>query len=102
MSRVFIIGAAGKVGRRLAHQLVERGHQTVALHRNPEQSGELKAIGAVPVSGSLLELDASELAQCMAGSDVVIFSAGAGGKGGMEMKTSSVSRATSASRSAAW
>jgi len=85
MSRVFIIGAAGKVGRRLAHQLVERGHQPIALHRNPEQANELKAMGAIPVSGSLLELDASKLAQCMAGSDVAVFSAGAGGKGGTEM-----------------
>ena len=35
--------------------------------------------------GDLLELNASELAQLMAGSDAVVFSAGAGGKGGPEM-----------------
>lgn len=36
MSKVFIIGAAGKVGRRLVKQLVGRGHEAIALHRNPE------------------------------------------------------------------
>lgn len=85
MSKVFVIGAAGNVGRRFARQLAERGHQPLALHRNPEQTNELKALGATPVSGSLLELDVSGLAQLMAGSEVVVFSAGAGGKGGMEM-----------------
>ena len=35
MSKAFIIGAAGKVGRRLVKQLVGRGHEAIALHRNP-------------------------------------------------------------------
>ena len=29
MSKVFIIGAAGKVGRRLVKQLIERGHEAI-------------------------------------------------------------------------
>lgn len=41
--------------------------------------------GAVPVMGSLVELTVQALATLMAGSDVVVFSAGAGGKGGAEM-----------------
>ncbi|GAB7543104.1 SDR family oxidoreductase [Cupriavidus sp. 8B] len=85
MKKVFIVGGAGKVGRRLAHQLAERGYQPLALYRNPEQTEELKALGATPVSGSLLELEVAGLSQLMTGSDVAVFSAGAGGKGGMEM-----------------
>ncbi len=85
MSKVFIVGGAGKVGRRLAGQLAARGHEPRALHRYPEQAAELKALGATPVAGSLLELDADGLAELMTGSDVVVFSAGAGGKGGPEM-----------------
>jgi uncharacterized protein YbjT (DUF2867 family) len=81
MSNVFVVGAAGKVGRRLCRQLSERGHEVVALHRKPEQSAELKALGAKPTSGSLLELEAPALAQLMSGSDVVVFTAGAGGAG---------------------
>lgn len=85
MSKVFIVGGAGKVGRRLARQLASRGHEPRALHRHPGQSAELRALGATPVVGNLLELDVEGLAGLMAGSDVVVFSAGAGGKGGPEM-----------------
>lgn len=85
MKKVFIVGSAGKVGRRLAQQLAERGHQPLALHRTPEQAEVLRSLGATPVFGSLLDLDVDGLSQLMGGSDVVVFSAGAGGKGGMEM-----------------
>lgn len=85
MSKVFIIGAAGKVGRQLVSQLSGRGHQPMALHRNPEQTAELGDLGGTPVMGDLLKLDSAALAGLMEGSDAVVFSAGAGGKGGMEM-----------------
>ncbi|WP_457587630.1 SDR family oxidoreductase [Ensifer canadensis] len=81
MSNVFVVGAAGKVGRRLCRQLSERGHEVIALHRKPEQGPELMALGAKPTSGSLLELEAPALAQLMAGSEAVVFTAGAGGAG---------------------
>ena len=81
MSKVFVIGAAGKVGRRLSRQLSERGHEVACLHRRPEQADELKELGATPVGGSLLDLDASGLASLMSGNDIVVFSAGAGGAG---------------------
>lgn len=87
MSKVFIVGGAGKVAHRLSQQLSRRGHQAFALHRDPEQAGELLALGATPVLGNLLELDVGGLARLMLGSDVVVFAAGAGGRGGMEMTT---------------
>lgn len=58
MNKVFIIGGAGKVGRRLAQQLTTRGHQAFVMHRDPKQAEELQALGAHSVLGSLLELDA--------------------------------------------
>lgn len=85
MSNVFIVGGAGKVARRLARQLAMRGHVPRSLHRHPGQAEQLKELGAQPVHGSLLELDLDALARLMTGSDVVVFSAGAGGKGGPEM-----------------
>ncbi|WP_028500363.1 SDR family oxidoreductase [Microvirgula aerodenitrificans] len=85
MAKVFIVGGAGKVGRRLTQQLSQRGHQALALYRNLEQTQELQALGATPVLGSLLDLDTEGLSRLMVGSDAVVFSAGAGGKGGMEM-----------------
>lgn len=81
MSKVFVIGAAGKVGRRLCQQLSARGHQVLGLYRRPEQGEELKRLGATPMAGNLLELEVSELADLMSGSDAVVFTAGAGGAG---------------------
>lgn len=85
MSQVFIVGAAGKVGRSLAQQASARGHRVLALHRAQEQAAELTALGARPVQGDLLQLDVASLAVMMKGCDVVVFSAGAGGKGGASM-----------------
>ncbi|WP_122387188.1 NAD-dependent epimerase/dehydratase family protein, partial [Pseudomonas syringae group genomosp. 7] len=33
MSKVFVIGAAGKVGQRLVKNLADSGHEVIALHR---------------------------------------------------------------------
>jgi len=85
MSKVFIIGAAGKVGQRLARLLATRGHQVRAMHRHPAQADALQALGAEPVSGSLLDRDVQGLSRLMTGSDAVVFTAGAGGKGGAAM-----------------
>ncbi|MNV14294.1 NAD(P)-binding oxidoreductase [Pseudomonas fluorescens] len=85
MNTVFIVGGAGKVARRLAQQLVARGHEPRSLYRHSEQAEELKALGTTPIAGSLLELDAKGLAGLMTGSDIVVFAAGAGGKGGSQM-----------------
>ena len=85
MNSVFIVGGSGKVARSLAQQLAKRGHQPRSLFRHAQQVEELKALGATPVAGNLLELDAQALAKLMTGSDTVVFAAGAGGKGGAQM-----------------
>lgn len=84
MSKVFIIGAAGQVGRRLVSQLAQRGHLPVALHRHPAQGEALKKQGAESVSGDLTLLSVAELSGLLRGCDSVVFTAGAGGKGGKE------------------
>ena len=81
MAKVFIVGGAGKVARRLSSQLALRGHQPLSLHRKPEQAGELATLGATPVAGDLTKLSAVELGKLMAGCDAVVFSAGAGAAG---------------------
>ena len=85
MHSVFIVGGSGKVARSLAQQLAEKGHRPRSLYRHAEQAEELEALGASPVAGNLLELDTASLAKLMAGSDTVVFAAGAGGKGGAQM-----------------
>lgn len=81
MFNVFVAGAAGKIGHRLVKLLADQGHRVGALHRKPEQAEPLRAVGAHPLYGSLTGLDAPGLAHLMAGNDVVIFTAGAGGAG---------------------
>lgn len=78
MFKVFVAGAAGKIGHRLVKLLADQGHRVGALHRKPEQAEPLRAVGAHPLYGSLTGLDAPGLAKLMAGNDVVIFTAGAG------------------------
>lgn len=49
--RVFQIGAAGGVGRRLARLLSERGDEATGMHRSPAQADTIRATGATPVTG---------------------------------------------------
>ncbi|WP_227982171.1 NAD(P)-binding oxidoreductase [Nocardia spumae] len=79
--KVFQIGAAGGVGRRLAQLLTNRGDQVTGMHRNPDQGQVVAATGATPLSGDLIEDTAEELAAKISGHDAVVFSAGAHGTG---------------------
>lgn len=47
--RVFLAGATGALGRRLAPQLTARGHQVTATVRHPDRAGALRASGVAPV-----------------------------------------------------
>jgi nucleoside-diphosphate-sugar epimerase len=80
MSKVFIVGGAGKIGRQLGAQLVAAKHDVRSLYRHEEQLRELKSSGVHPVWGSLIDLDVGTLASEMQGCEVAVFAAGAGGK----------------------
>lgn len=79
--KVFQIGAAGGIGRLLATRLVRRGDEVVGMHRKPEQDEVISSTGATPVVGDLIADSVDELANKLAGSDAVVFSAGAHGTG---------------------
>ena len=81
MARIFIIGATGGVGHRLVPLLIAAGHEVTALHRKPEQADSLRAMGATPVQGDLMELTAGDFEPMFEGHDAVVFSAGAAGSG---------------------
>ncbi len=81
MSRVFIIGATGGVGSRLAAQLVDRGDQPIGLHRRPEQARLLKVRGIEAVAGDLTSIGIDQLAAPMEGTAAVVFTAGASEEG---------------------
>lgn len=66
--KVAVLGASGKGGSQITKELVSRGHQVVAIARNPDKlpSGE----GITPVEGDAS--DADTLAKQIAGVDAVI------------------------------
>jgi 2-alkyl-3-oxoalkanoate reductase len=47
--KVFLAGATGAIGRRLVPQLIEAGHEVIAMTRSKEKLGELYELGAEPV-----------------------------------------------------
>jgi uncharacterized protein YbjT (DUF2867 family) len=78
--KVFIIGIAGGVGRRVAEKLAREGDEPTGLVRRPEQAAALASSGIRTVPGDLVTLSIDELAEAMRGADAIVFSAGAGGK----------------------
>lgn len=79
--KVFLIGAAGGVGRRLAAALIAHGDTATGMIRDPEQCESVAQWGATPIAGDLIEDSIDELAAKLAGHDAVVFSAGAHGTG---------------------
>jgi nucleoside-diphosphate-sugar epimerase len=79
--KVFQIGAAGGVGRRLAQLLTQRGDFVTGMHRGPAQGETVRAAGGTPVIGDLIADSVDDLAGKMRGHDAVVFSAGAHGTG---------------------
>jgi uncharacterized protein YbjT (DUF2867 family) len=81
MSKIFVIGATGGVGSRLAPSLVEAGHDVTGLHRKPEQADYLESVGIKPRLGDIITMTADELTNFTSDCDVIVFSAGAAGSG---------------------
>jgi uncharacterized protein YbjT (DUF2867 family) len=81
---VAVAGAHGKIGMLLGKLLVEQGHTVLGLIRNPDQEGDLRAIGVEPVICDLEGDD--DVAEAVAGVDAVVFAAGAGPGSGAERK----------------
>jgi uncharacterized protein YbjT (DUF2867 family) len=72
---VLVVGGHGKVARRLLKLLAERGHNGRGVIRNPDHAGDLEEIGATPI---VLDIENVEIGDAAAGSDAVVFAAGAG------------------------
>lgn len=79
--KVFQIGAAGAVGRRLTQLLTARGDFVTGMHRGPAQGETVRAAGGTPVVGDLIADSVEDLVGKMRGHDAVVFSAGAHGTG---------------------
>lgn len=82
MSRIVIVGGHGKVALLLAPILAARGDDVVSLIRDPAQSADVAAAGATPQTLSVEDASTEEMANAFAGADAIVWSAGAGGRGG--------------------
>lgn len=69
MTRIFITGGSGYVGRNLIRQLRRRGDEVRALARSREAIETVTALGATAIQGDLDSLDV--MRKAMAGCDVV-------------------------------
>ncbi|GAB92848.1 SDR family oxidoreductase [Gordonia rhizosphera] len=79
MTQVAIVGGHGKIALRLAKILSDRGDAVTSIIRDPAQSDDVRATGAQPLVADVEHLDEAGLAKAIAGADVLVWSAGAGG-----------------------
>ncbi len=86
MSRIAIVGGHGKIARLLIPQLVDAGHQPVALVRNPDYREELEGLGAEVGILDIEQDTVDAFAEAFAGADAVVFAAGGGADGNIERK----------------
>ena len=83
---VAIAGGHGQIALRLARVLSQRGDQVVGLIRNPDHADDVRQAGAEPAVVDLEQASVDDVAQAIAGSDAVVFSAGAGPRSGPARK----------------
>jgi uncharacterized protein YbjT (DUF2867 family) len=81
---VAIAGGHGQIALQLGQLLVEDGNRVRGIIRNPDQAGDLEAIGVEPVVFDLEHDDG--LAAAIDGADAAVFAAGAGPGSGAERK----------------
>jgi uncharacterized protein YbjT (DUF2867 family) len=79
MSRVIIIGGHGKVALLAAPLLVADGHDVTSVVRNPDHVADIEATGATAAVLDVENSGVEQIADLLRGSDVVVWSAGAGG-----------------------
>jgi nucleoside-diphosphate-sugar epimerase len=72
MTRVFVAGASGAIGKRLVPRLVEGGYEVFAMTRTRAKTDGLRAIGAAPVLADGLDRSAVMEAVMRSEPEVVI------------------------------
>jgi nucleoside-diphosphate-sugar epimerase len=70
--KVFLAGATGVIGRRLARLLRQAGHEVAGTTRTAARSEALRAIGVTPVVADVLDADAVAQAVAAASPEIII------------------------------
>ncbi|WP_263356773.1 NAD(P)H-binding protein [Acidicapsa ligni] len=76
--KVFILGITGRTGNRIAQLLISQGHAVSGLYRRASDVSRLQDMGIHAVSGDIATIREHDLAKAIAGTDVLVFTAGAG------------------------
>jgi nucleoside-diphosphate-sugar epimerase len=84
--RIAVAGAHGQVARRLGRLLSGRGDDVVGIVRNPDHAADLESDGVRPAVLDLESASVDDVAAVVAGSDAVVFAAGAGPGSGAARK----------------
>lgn len=84
--KISIIGGHGQIARRLTALLHADGHEIVSVIRNPDHVDDVRAAGGAPAVVDVEHASVDELARAIAGSDAVVFAAGAGAGSGAARK----------------
>jgi nucleoside-diphosphate-sugar epimerase len=72
MSRIFVAGATGTLGRPLVRALVSQGHEISGTTRSADRAGVITALGATPVIVDALDGDALVRAVAGAHPEIVV------------------------------
>ncbi|MDO4928691.1 MAG: SDR family oxidoreductase [Corynebacterium sp.] len=83
--KVLLVGGHGKIALLAIPKLVAAGHEVTAVIRNPDQSAELTALGAHPLVEDVSEISVQRWTELATTHDVVVWSAGNGGKAGPDV-----------------
>lgn len=75
---ITVIGAHGKVARH-ALPLLAEGYTVRGVIRNPDHADEVASLGAEPIIQDIEKMQASDWQDLLKDSDIVVWSAGAGG-----------------------
>ncbi|KAJ9118659.1 hypothetical protein QFC22_003879 [Naganishia vaughanmartiniae] len=84
--KYIVIGGGGKVALKFASSAVKQGSKVISVVRNDSHNDEITAVGAKPYILSLEDASVKDFVELFDKEkpDGVVFSAGAGGKGGEE------------------
>lgn len=73
MKKVFVTGGSGFVGKTLIKEFLAKGHEVYALARSKSSAAKVKALGAIPRQGDLL--DPVSLSSAVEGCELLVHSA---------------------------
>lgn len=83
-TRVLLIGGHGKVALLATPMLIDASVQVTSMYRNPDHQAEIEALGASTLERDVTTLSVEDWAELLKDFDVVVWSAGNGGKSGAD------------------